>query len=215
MLICVEYHLKSFEFYGFCLCYPAPSPRGDIEILAYCMLQWLCGRLPWEDNLTNKNQVRDQKDRFTTSLFCHKHTTFCSILLLLTFVLLLFLLFYSFDRYVPRGVLKFKIIQNLVQIISPCSRAGKVSCNKTALSLLVLSAVDSWLTFLIFSNNVFQTAKTFLVRSCHICNVQCFSDHYRLSLLCVLLHIFVIFCHSVLLLLRQILYCVSVSLRNH
>uniref|UniRef100_A0A8C5T5H0 non-specific serine/threonine protein kinase n=1 Tax=Malurus cyaneus samueli TaxID=2593467 RepID=A0A8C5T5H0_9PASS len=29
----------------------APSRRGDLEILGYCMLQWLCGKLPWEQNL--------------------------------------------------------------------------------------------------------------------------------------------------------------------
>ncbi|MBN3323566.1 VRK1 kinase, partial [Atractosteus spatula] len=41
----------------------APSRRGDIEILAYCMIQWLCGRLPWEDNLQDPNYVRDAKLR--------------------------------------------------------------------------------------------------------------------------------------------------------
>jgi len=45
------------------LMYAVPSPRGDAEILGYCMLQWLCGCLPWEDNLENKNYVRDQKIR--------------------------------------------------------------------------------------------------------------------------------------------------------
>ncbi|XP_023931169.1 serine/threonine-protein kinase VRK1 isoform X3 [Lingula anatina] len=42
----------------------APSRRGDIEILGYCLLQWLCGRLPWESNLENKDFVRDQKLKY-------------------------------------------------------------------------------------------------------------------------------------------------------
>ena len=44
-----------------CICAVAPARRGDLEILGYCLLQWLCGRLPWEDNLNNKDYVRDQK----------------------------------------------------------------------------------------------------------------------------------------------------------
>uniref|UniRef100_A0A8C9QY71 non-specific serine/threonine protein kinase n=1 Tax=Scleropages formosus TaxID=113540 RepID=A0A8C9QY71_SCLFO len=39
----------------------SPSRRGDLEILGYCMLQWLCGRLPWEDNLQDPIYVRDSK----------------------------------------------------------------------------------------------------------------------------------------------------------
>ncbi|KAI8505575.1 Serine/threonine-protein kinase vrk1 [Branchiostoma belcheri] len=35
--------------------------RGDIEILGYVLLQWLCGQLPWEDNLANCDYLRDQK----------------------------------------------------------------------------------------------------------------------------------------------------------
>lgn len=42
----------------------APSRRGDMEILGYCLLQWLCGRLPWEDNLVNKDYVRDAKIKY-------------------------------------------------------------------------------------------------------------------------------------------------------
>ncbi|KAM8920797.1 serine/threonine-protein kinase VRK1 [Pelodytes ibericus] len=41
-----------------------PSRRGDLEILGYCMLQWLCGKLPWEDNLTDANYVKDSKIRY-------------------------------------------------------------------------------------------------------------------------------------------------------
>jgi len=39
----------------------APSCRGDLEILGYCMLQWMCSQLPWENNLVNKDYVRDKK----------------------------------------------------------------------------------------------------------------------------------------------------------
>ncbi|XP_064623163.1 serine/threonine-protein kinase VRK1-like [Lineus longissimus] len=42
----------------------AASRRSDLEILGYCLIQWLCGRLPWEDNLANKNYVRDQKLKY-------------------------------------------------------------------------------------------------------------------------------------------------------
>ncbi|XP_047467912.1 serine/threonine-protein kinase VRK1 [Mugil cephalus] len=37
--------------------------RSDLEILSYCMVQWLCGRLPWEDNLQDPSYVRDSKIR--------------------------------------------------------------------------------------------------------------------------------------------------------
>ncbi|TWW71557.1 serine/threonine-protein kinase VRK1 isoform X1 [Takifugu flavidus] len=37
--------------------------RGDLQILSYCMVQWLCGRLPWEDKLQNPVYVRDSKIR--------------------------------------------------------------------------------------------------------------------------------------------------------
>ncbi|XP_023278668.1 serine/threonine-protein kinase VRK1 [Seriola lalandi dorsalis] len=35
--------------------------RSDLEILCYCMVQWLCGRLPWEDKLQDPLYVRDSK----------------------------------------------------------------------------------------------------------------------------------------------------------
>lgn len=38
-----------------------PSRRSDVEILCYCMVQWLCGRLPWEDKLQDPIYVRDSK----------------------------------------------------------------------------------------------------------------------------------------------------------
>ncbi|XP_046874288.1 serine/threonine-protein kinase VRK1 [Hypomesus transpacificus] len=39
----------------------SPCRRGDLEILGYCMVQWLCGRLPWEDKLQDPVYVRDSK----------------------------------------------------------------------------------------------------------------------------------------------------------
>uniref|UniRef100_A0A8C5NBW8 non-specific serine/threonine protein kinase n=1 Tax=Gouania willdenowi TaxID=441366 RepID=A0A8C5NBW8_GOUWI len=39
----------------------SPCRRSDLEILSYCMVQWLCGRLPWEDNLRDPLYVRDSK----------------------------------------------------------------------------------------------------------------------------------------------------------
>uniref|UniRef100_A0A671XGD3 VRK serine/threonine kinase 1 n=1 Tax=Sparus aurata TaxID=8175 RepID=A0A671XGD3_SPAAU len=39
------------------------SRRSDLEILSYCMVQWLCGRLPWEDKLQDSSYVRDSKIR--------------------------------------------------------------------------------------------------------------------------------------------------------
>ncbi|XP_073493602.1 serine/threonine-protein kinase VRK1 [Phyllobates terribilis] len=41
-----------------------PSRRGDLEILGYCMIQWLCGKLPWEDKLTDPNYVASSKIRY-------------------------------------------------------------------------------------------------------------------------------------------------------
>ncbi|XP_068239405.1 serine/threonine-protein kinase VRK1-like isoform X1 [Palaemon carinicauda] len=42
----------------------AHSRRGDLEILGYNMTQWLCSRLPWEDNLQDCNYVATQKRCF-------------------------------------------------------------------------------------------------------------------------------------------------------
>ncbi|XP_062899688.1 serine/threonine-protein kinase VRK1 isoform X1 [Mobula hypostoma] len=46
----------------------AASRRGDLEILGYCMLQWLSGQLPWEDNLKDANYVRDEKLKYRENL---------------------------------------------------------------------------------------------------------------------------------------------------
>ncbi|XP_040524710.1 serine/threonine-protein kinase VRK2 isoform X2 [Gallus gallus] len=46
----------------------APSRRGDLEILGYCMLQWLCGKLPWEHNLKDPVAVQTAKTKLMDEL---------------------------------------------------------------------------------------------------------------------------------------------------
>nr|XP_025039976.1 serine/threonine-protein kinase VRK2 isoform X3 [Pelodiscus sinensis] len=46
----------------------APSRRSDLEILGYCMLQWLCGELPWEQNLKNPVAVQAAKTKLMDEL---------------------------------------------------------------------------------------------------------------------------------------------------
>ncbi|XP_076463587.1 serine/threonine-protein kinase VRK1-like [Babylonia areolata] len=41
-----------------------PSRGGDLEILAYCMLEWLAGSLPWSKVLSDKDKVHDLKCRY-------------------------------------------------------------------------------------------------------------------------------------------------------
>uniref|UniRef100_A0A8C7TAJ7 non-specific serine/threonine protein kinase n=1 Tax=Oncorhynchus mykiss TaxID=8022 RepID=A0A8C7TAJ7_ONCMY len=41
----------------------SPCRRSDLEILGYCMVQWLCSKLPWEDKLQDSLYVRDSKLR--------------------------------------------------------------------------------------------------------------------------------------------------------
>lgn len=45
------------------LSFAVASRRSDLEILGYVMLQWLCNRLPWENNLENKEYVKSEKIR--------------------------------------------------------------------------------------------------------------------------------------------------------
>ncbi|NXN19481.1 VRK2 kinase, partial [Indicator maculatus] len=46
----------------------APSRRSDLEILGYCMLQWLCGKLPWEQNLKDPVSVQTAKTKLMDEL---------------------------------------------------------------------------------------------------------------------------------------------------
>ncbi|XP_010084331.1 PREDICTED: serine/threonine-protein kinase VRK2-like [Pterocles gutturalis] len=45
-----------------------PSRRSDLEILGYCMLQWLCGKLPWEQNLKDPVAVQTAKTKLMDEL---------------------------------------------------------------------------------------------------------------------------------------------------
>ncbi|KAM4693308.1 serine/threonine-protein kinase VRK2 isoform 2-T2 [Discoglossus pictus] len=46
----------------------ATSRRGDLEILAYCMLHWLCGKLPWDHSLKDPSAVQDSKTKLLDGL---------------------------------------------------------------------------------------------------------------------------------------------------
>lgn len=44
------------------------SRRSDFEILAYNLLQWLSGRLPWEDFITDNNKLQKEKERYMANI---------------------------------------------------------------------------------------------------------------------------------------------------
>ncbi|XP_003467543.1 serine/threonine-protein kinase VRK2 [Cavia porcellus] len=46
----------------------ALSRRSDVEILGYCMLRWLCGKLPWEKNLKDPVAVQTAKTNLLDEL---------------------------------------------------------------------------------------------------------------------------------------------------
>ncbi|XP_029305371.1 serine/threonine-protein kinase VRK1-like [Cottoperca gobio] len=46
----------------------APSRRGDLQILGFCLLHWLCGSLPWDKLLKNSAQVQEAKARLMDNL---------------------------------------------------------------------------------------------------------------------------------------------------
>ncbi|XP_069350161.1 serine/threonine-protein kinase VRK2 [Eulemur rufifrons] len=46
----------------------ALSRRSDVEILGYCMLRWLCGKLPWERNLKDPVAVQTAKTNLLDEL---------------------------------------------------------------------------------------------------------------------------------------------------
>ncbi|AAF15030.1 m142R [Myxoma virus] len=45
-----------------------PSRRGDLETLGYCLIKWLGGTLPWEDNLKNCKYVMESKIKFLNDI---------------------------------------------------------------------------------------------------------------------------------------------------
>jgi len=44
------------------------SRRGDFEILSYNLLQWACGRLPWEDDLSSPEHVHAEKKAYMANI---------------------------------------------------------------------------------------------------------------------------------------------------
>uniref|UniRef100_A0A674GN43 VRK serine/threonine kinase 3 n=1 Tax=Taeniopygia guttata TaxID=59729 RepID=A0A674GN43_TAEGU len=47
-----------------------PSRRSDLESLGYCLLKWLCGILPWSDELDKVKAVMEQKERYRKDVRC-------------------------------------------------------------------------------------------------------------------------------------------------
>ncbi|XP_040929884.1 serine/threonine-protein kinase VRK1-like isoform X2 [Betta splendens] len=45
-----------------------PSRRGDLQILGFCLLHWLCGSLPWDTSLEDPSQVQEVKGRLMENL---------------------------------------------------------------------------------------------------------------------------------------------------
>ncbi|KAM8858542.1 serine/threonine-protein kinase VRK2 isoform 2-T3 [Spinachia spinachia] len=46
----------------------APSRRGDLQILGFCLLHWLCGSLPWNQLVTKPTEVQEAKHRLMDNL---------------------------------------------------------------------------------------------------------------------------------------------------
>ncbi|XP_019903058.2 serine/threonine-protein kinase VRK2 isoform X2 [Esox lucius] len=46
----------------------APSRRGDLEVLGFCLLHWLCGSLPWTSVLRQPLKVLESKTRLMENL---------------------------------------------------------------------------------------------------------------------------------------------------
>jgi vaccinia related kinase len=69
-----EYGCDQFKAHAGTLAYTsrdahigAFSRRGDLETLGYNMLQWLCGKLPWE-NTDDPEYIHFQKERFMSNI---------------------------------------------------------------------------------------------------------------------------------------------------
>ncbi|AAK85100.1 hypothetical protein [Lumpy skin disease virus] len=46
----------------------SPSRRGDLEILGYCIIKWLGGKLPWENDLKNCKYVMESKIKYMNDI---------------------------------------------------------------------------------------------------------------------------------------------------
>ncbi|XP_064887090.1 serine/threonine-protein kinase VRK3 isoform X2 [Columba livia] len=53
-----------------------PSRRSDLESLGYCLLQWLCGFLPWSDELDKVETVMEKKEKYRKDVKCLLHLCF-------------------------------------------------------------------------------------------------------------------------------------------
>ncbi|KAM6079844.1 serine/threonine-protein kinase VRK3 isoform 3-T4 [Theristicus caerulescens] len=47
-----------------------PSRRSDLESLGYCLLKWLCGLLPWSDELDKVETVMEKKEKYKGDVPC-------------------------------------------------------------------------------------------------------------------------------------------------
>ncbi|NXH16705.1 VRK3 kinase, partial [Bucco capensis] len=47
-----------------------PSRRSDLESLGYCLLKWLCGFLPWSDELDKAETVMEKKEKYSKDVIC-------------------------------------------------------------------------------------------------------------------------------------------------
>ncbi|KFZ51204.1 Inactive serine/threonine-protein kinase VRK3, partial [Antrostomus carolinensis] len=47
-----------------------PSRRSDLESLGYCLLKWLCGFLPWSDELDKVETVMEKKEKYKGDVKC-------------------------------------------------------------------------------------------------------------------------------------------------
>ncbi|XP_062999410.1 inactive serine/threonine-protein kinase VRK3 [Elgaria multicarinata webbii] len=54
----------------------APSRRSDLESLGYCLVKWLCGFLPWSDEVTNPSAVMQSKERYKADVIKHPRLSF-------------------------------------------------------------------------------------------------------------------------------------------
>ncbi|KAH0631844.1 hypothetical protein JD844_019701 [Phrynosoma platyrhinos] len=54
----------------------APSRRSDLESLGYCLVKWLCGCLPWSEDLANPCAVMEKKERYKADVIKHPRLSY-------------------------------------------------------------------------------------------------------------------------------------------
>lgn len=66
-----RYHNDHFKLFNY---FAAHSRRGDLETLGYNLLQWLCGRLPWEDESgglspsADPDEIHSKKENYMSDI---------------------------------------------------------------------------------------------------------------------------------------------------